>query len=102
MNYEFKATPGPWNITTNPLEIGNFKASIWRADRINGEIASTFIADVEKVEDAQLIAAAPDLLACVIRYVEMCERDNDDTYKYTAIYKMFKSTLEKAIGDGKT
>jgi len=91
---EFKGTDGKWTLTTNPLEIGNFKSSVWSTNKFGEEIGSELIADVEKNENAHLIAAAPDLLKAAIDFLEKVESGRA---RSTDSYNKFKSAVYKAL-----
>lgn len=68
---EFKGTPGPWIMTSLPIELRNTDsaAAIYKDTRHGNEIGSALIADLSRsvgdeqsTANAHLIAAAPDLL----------------------------------------
>ena len=68
-------TPAPWQAHT--IDTINDQPAIWQVqDQTRGVIAT-----VESVNrsDAQLVAAAPDLLAALVEYVERHEQLCDPT-----------------------
>lgn len=94
MEMKFKGNEGSWSTTTNPLEVGNFRASVWRTKKFGNEVGSTLIADVENVQDADLIAAAPDLLQAAIDFIEKVESGRA---RSTDSYNKFKLAVNKAL-----
>lgn len=90
-----KHTPGPWEIRGN---------MIYGVD--NGPGTAPHIADCDRVEDANLIAAAPDLLSALVALLstvgdkEISEHDMDMTGHDTesCALCMARAAIAKATG----
>lgn len=95
--YQFKGTPAPWTVsdTTN-----------WDSNRVEYGIeneewtVADIYADVEElkgaaIHNANLIAAAPDLLdACKLAMLLLIDRELDDT----ETFKYIQSAVHKSLG----
>lgn len=87
-----KHTPGPWMLVETPdesvisswdIHVGEYKVSVFPYKRIYSEdrTHSGLIIDKERMADARLIAAAPELLDALNRLLPMAE---DGTFQYGA------------------
>ena len=91
-------TPGPWIVlnTGSPT-----KGSAWRdVCSMGTEFTPSYVAEALE-HDAQLIAAAPDLLAALIAFdnafSHYCEGDPDSD-EVSALYQA-RATIAKATGE---
>lgn len=92
---EFKGTPGPWDASTIEFDLAdNCQGAIHRTYLEGSEHKSTFVADVATVEDSNLIAAAPALLAAAIDFVEKV--DSGRAYSKDS-YMKFKLAVHAAL-----
>ncbi|HHI2901844.1 TPA: hypothetical protein ACP435_004026 [Escherichia coli] len=96
---EFKGTKGKWEIMMDGDEI-----KIIQADSLeNGAGWRSYIAiceEVQCIEDANLIAAAPDLLEALQLLLKQAENRTTTTYPewYGAVNKA-REAIKKVIGD---
>ena len=97
-----KHTPGPWDVAPN----GAAEPTIWKGKRAVAFLADGH-GDARRNANAHLIAAAPDLLACVAGFVESWGREVDtdadingsDAVEWinSAMFE-FRAALVKAAG----
>ena len=98
-NREFKGTEGKWEIMMDGDEI-----KIIQADSLeNGAGWRSYIAiceEVQCIEDANLIAAAPDLLEALQLLLKQTKNRTTTTYPewYGAVNKGL-AAIRKALGD---
>lgn len=94
MKYEFKGQNGPWILG------GCSGRMITTPD---GYVGDGFIADVDTLDNARLIAAAPDLLESLVRAVEHIDATNNgyddhDPRRIIPIwYEPARSAIHKAL-----
>jgi hypothetical protein len=62
---EAKHTPGPWSVVAPRNKLDGFRCAI-----VSPQGAVAWVVDTRSEADAQLIAAAPDLLTALVRLVE--------------------------------
>jgi hypothetical protein len=101
---EFKGTPGPWSVDRNNVHtgqiatihhcIGNDWVEVWSPDWPDTE---------EKQEaNAQLIAAAPDLLKELQKLreyvINICDVDEDDCHSEHPLMSSLEA-ISKALGE---
>ena len=90
---EFKGTPGPWRLRNRLTSID--------VD-IPAEGPYDTITDIQDIHDAQLIAAAPDLLSALQHLVEVY--DSEDGKQWTTASKKSaiaeaRAAIDKALGE---
>ena len=71
-----KYTPGPWTIDKNVTET-NYLICCHISDRNRGYVAPLAVTNEDALSNAQLISAAPDLLAALKQALEALERADD-------------------------
>ena len=82
-------TPGPWSVCSNQLVRGPI------GDRIADCNASTGKPDAEKLANARLISAAPELLKIAIAYRNMLQA-SATTDSDVATFQHIESTIARA------
>ena len=93
---EFKGTPGDWSVMMDDDEIKIIQSKSLE----KGPIWKTYIAICEEVqcrEDANLIAAAPDLLEALQQLLEDVYSNNDSVLGYRV--DEARAAISKALGE---
>lgn len=93
---QFKGTPGPWSVNTIGKHWNN--PTLVHLEVTFGTDGECICDTVYRREDADLIAAAPELLELVI-HVKNCV-ENDGTYE-PANLDYFNKIINKATGETK-
>lgn len=96
-----KFTKGPWVAT---LDEDGYEASVVTSCGIEWDIATVICdpgynstgGDVEAINNAHLIAAAPDLYDACAEFIRKCD---SGTARSTASYKQMTYALAKARGE---
>ena len=70
---EFKGTPGPWVVDESRHEGSINRLEPFRHIGMVSQFQHDAGSRAENEANAKLIAAAPDLLQCLIAYVSACE-----------------------------
>lgn len=94
---EFKGTPGPW------VNVGGWVDSEKRHADLSGIICSISAVAARNPEsineaNANLIAAAPDLLAALLSIINMDYQPTDD--ESDKVYLKARAAISKALGEG--
>jgi hypothetical protein len=89
---ESNFTPGPWRL------IGKQGTAIWAGDSIIATVEGARAFHRIARANAQLIAAAPELLAAAQRYMELCPADEDTTLGFQAATDALRAAIAKATG----
>lgn len=93
---EFKGTPGPWSVN----EIGQHwnNKSLTHLEVIFGEDGECICDTVYQREDANLIAAAPELLEAVIKCVDALDEVSSQQWCGPIIDEA-RAAIAKALGE---
>lgn len=87
----YNHTPGPWLACHDGDDSDKIEVCVEVPDGL-----TWICADVATVADAQLIAAAPEMLDVLLTLKDHCERTPD--LNGTILHTIIKTVIEKAIG----
>lgn len=92
---EFKGTPGPWRLYAGFVvkdvdESGDW----WELATVSDQVP-----DAERLPNARLIAAAPDLLAAALEYIEFSCDDKSDGCPCCEAENHLHAAITRALGE---
>lgn len=101
-----KYTPGPWVIAPEFLQINDHRIAIWSksVDTIVAEVVTEDAIEgtAEELADANLIAAAPDILEALEMIIKASDSGNNGAAIGEAVVCEYLATIAKqAIGRAK-
>jgi hypothetical protein len=86
-------TPGPWEVG----QYGNSFIVTAKANSYDVAVVRN-IGNEDNEANARLIAAAPELLAALQRYMEVCPADEDTTAAFQEAANNARAAIAKATG----
>lgn len=98
----FKGTPGPWEARLMRGDINVIRLGSFRNEGVTAFSYQSVVNAIDDVDDAQLIAAAPELLSALQHLVEVY--DSEDGKQWTTTSKKAaiaeaRAAIDKALGE---
>lgn len=94
-------TPGPWAALSHGVIVGGVTRGTWPSSRQDA-LASVYRVDIDnqgsQLSNAQLMAAAPDLLAALQVIVALDDGDNAELWDFDAEFSAARAAIAKATG----
>ena len=99
---EFKGTPGPWEVKLIRGDVNVIRRGSFRNEGVTAFSCQSVVNAIDDVDDAQLIAAAPELLSAIQHLVEVY--DSEDGKQWTTASKKAaiaeaRAAIDKALGE---
>ena len=99
---EFKGTPGPWEVKLIRGDVNVIRRGSLRNEGVTAFSCQSVVNAIDDVDDAQLIAAAPELLSAIQHLVEVYDdptgKQWTTTSKKAAITEA-RAAIDKALGE---
>lgn len=91
---EFKGTPGPWLRSLRTV----YALNEWGVNQFSALIQDAHTPDYELKANAQLIAAAPDLLEALEQFVAWVDAPCESAFSYSQLASA-RAAIAKALGE---
>lgn len=96
---EFKGTPGPWQVYESGNDSHPFGVCTYTGDEIESIVGLISSGYSPNLENAQLIAAAPELLAAMQRLLTALSEIDACSAAVWEAYNVATATVAKALGE---